>query len=243
MYTHGIATIALCEAYALSHDDALLEPIRKAVRFIESAGSSGTGWRYEPGQAGDTSVLGWQVMAMESARRCGVEVDPASIESARAWLDEVSTRRSRGVYAYQRGMVPTMSMTAEGMFVRQLLGAGRHEARQEESARFVERDLPDWDADANTYGWYYATLALYQHGGDSWTRWNAALVRELLGAQQDDGAAAGSWDPADQWSQIGGRVYQTALCTLSLEVYYRYLPMYVGDMEAPKENDDVRAGE
>ncbi|MCB9842364.1 MAG: PD40 domain-containing protein [Phycisphaeraceae bacterium] len=243
MYTHGIATIALCEAYALSRDEALLAPIGKAVRFIERAGSAGNGWRYEPGQAGDTSVLGWQVMALESARRCGVAVDPAAIESARAWLDEVSTRRARGVYAYQRGMAPTMSMTAEGMFVRQLLGAGRHEARQEESARFVVRELPDWDADANTYGWYYATLALYQHGGDNWERWNAALVRELLGAQRDDGAAAGSWDPADQWSDIGGRVYQTALCTLSLEVYYRYLPMYVGDAGAQETVNDVRGGE
>jgi len=42
--------------------------------------------------------------------------------------------------------------------------------------------------------------------------------------QRRDGAFDGSWDPQDRWSRLGGRVYQTAVCTLSLEVYYRYRP-------------------
>ncbi len=239
MYTHGIATIALCEAYAVSQDASLKGPIARAAAFIvKGRNTRDGGWRYEPGQEGDTSVLGWQVMALESARRCGVEIDPAVIDGARAWLDGVSTPAARGRYAYQRGMPPTMSMTAEGMFVQQLLGLGREDARMRESAAFLLREPPEWQRDANTYGWYYATLALYQHGGQEWKSWNGALVRELLAAQRRDGAAAGSWDPADQWSDIGGRVYQTALCTLSLEVYYRYLPMYVAERADPGPVDE-----
>jgi hypothetical protein len=32
----------------------------------------------------------------------------------------------------------------------------------------------------------------------------------------------GSWDPVDAWGSAGGRVYATAINTLTLEVYYRY---------------------
>jgi hypothetical protein len=40
--------------------------------------------------------------------------------------------------------------------------------------------------------------------------------------QRTDGDERGSWDPVDSWGAEGGRVYATALLTLSLEVYYRY---------------------
>ena len=63
---------------------------------------------------------------------------------------------------------------------------------------------------------------MFQHQGEAWKKWNESLVPELLAHQRKDGAPAGSWDPTDPWSKMGGRVYQTAVCTLSLEVYYRY---------------------
>jgi hypothetical protein len=113
-------------------------------------------------------------------------------------------------------------MTAEAMFVQQLLGRTRAEPLMQQSADFVLTAPPEWKADAPTYYWYYATLALFQHQGDAWRTWNDRLVSELLEHQVQDGAAAGSWPPTDQWSRLGGRVYQTAVCTLSLEVYYRY---------------------
>ncbi|MBC8072519.1 MAG: hypothetical protein IAG13_29630 [Deltaproteobacteria bacterium] len=91
-----------------------------------------------------------------------------------------------------------------------------------QSARFVLATPPKWQPDAPTYCWYYATLALFQHQGDEWKRWNDQLVTELLAHQRQEGPTSGSWDTTDQWSRMGGRVYQTAVCTLSLEVYYRY---------------------
>ncbi|MCH7792585.1 MAG: hypothetical protein IID31_09940 [Planctomycetes bacterium] len=232
MYSQGIATIAMAEAYAMTADPRLAEPVRRATAFIESARNDDEGgWRYEPGQAGDSSVLGWQVMAIVSARRAGIDVSDESFEAARHWLDLASTPGARGLYAYQPGMEPTMAMTAESMFVQRLLGTPRHARRMRQSADFIIEQLPDWENDANTYAWYYATLALYQHGGDHWELWNAALMPELIGNQRTDGRAAGSWDPADKWSRIGGRVYQTAICALTLEVYYRYLPSFVGDAD------------
>lgn len=88
------------------------------------------------------------------------------------------------------------------------------------------RNPPKWTEQPSTYAWYYGTLALFQHGGPEWERWNEVMTTELLANQRKDGTAAGSWDPVDRWATIGGRVYQTTICTLTLEVYYRYLPMY-----------------
>jgi hypothetical protein len=236
MYSHGIATIALSEALGMTHDDRLEEPVRRAIAFIVGARNRDTdagGWRYEPGQMGDTSVLGWQVMAMISGRRAGIEVDDAALRAARNWIDHVSLAQRPGRYAYQPGQRFTPSMTAEGLFVLQLIGVSREEPRMSGSVEYVLEHPPHWDDRPNTYYWYYATLALFQHQGDAWTRWNDALKQVLLAHQRTSGPAAGSWDPHDNWSRIGGRVYQTALCTLCLEVYYRYLPMYAAT-SAPK---------
>jgi hypothetical protein len=232
MYSQGIATIALAEAHAMTGDPTLVDPVRRAVAYIEGARNDDEGgWRYEVGQPGDTSVLGWQVMALVSAQRAGIAVDPESFENASEFLDDVAHPEDVGLYAYQPGHGPSVAMTAEGMFTRQLLGAPVRSGRMRQSADYISEDLPDWEEDPNTYSWYYTTLALYQYGGNHWERWNAALVPELLASQRTDGRALGSWDPEDRWSKIGGRVYQTAICALTLEVYYRYLPTFVGNAE------------
>jgi hypothetical protein len=227
MYTQGIATIALSEAYGMTGDTDLAEPVRLAVRFIDRARNQQVGgWRYDPGQAGDTSVLGWQVMALKSAAVNGIAVPAASFDAARKWLDLVSTPAQPELYAYQPQRQYTPAMTAEGMFTQQLLGRRPEDARMRASAEHLLQFLPDWQAQPNTYYWYYATLALFQHQGAAWPVWNKALTAQLLTHQRKDGAAAGSWDPVGEWANIGGRIYQTALCTLMLEVYYRYLPLY-----------------
>jgi hypothetical protein len=68
---------------------------------------------------------------------------------------------------------------------------------------------------------------MYQLQGEPWRRWNEALQKNLLAAQRHDAALAGSWDPDPVWGGCGGRAYSTALATLCLEVYYRFLPLYV----------------
>ena len=49
----------------------------------------------------------------------------------------------------------------------------------------------------------------------------------LIESQEKEGCAAGSWNPKDDaFGKDGGRIMITALNTLTLEVYYRYLPLY-----------------
>lgn len=218
MYGHTIATVMLCEALAMSRDPKLLVPTQRAVAFVLAPPST------RRGGAQDTSVIGWQVMAVESARRAGLIVPPGTFTAARSWLDAVAKPDAPGTYAYRAGAAPSPAMTAEAMFVQQLLGRRREEPRMEESAQFILQTLPQWKEGASTHYWYYATLAMFQHQGEAWRRWNEALVPQLITHQRKDGSAAGSWDPQDDLSRLGGRIYQTAVCTLSLEVYYRYRP-------------------
>ena len=248
MYSHGIASIALSESYAMTGDSRLKDPVRRAVRFIDRARSEEeSGWRYDPGIDGDTSVLGWQVMALKSARLAGIEVPQRSFETALKWLGRVTQRATPGLYSYQPGFAPTPSMTAEGMFSHLLLGLSPKHPRFEMSVDFILENLPDWDDKPNTYYWYYASLALFQHQGDAWKTWNRRLSKQLVKHQRRDGGAAGSWNPEGEWAALGGRVYQTALCTLMLEVYYRYLPLFSIDESAvfadPPEWDEVDAPE
>ncbi len=231
MYSHGIAAIALAEAYGMTADPLLEDAVRRAVAFIHAARNrSEGGWRYDPGQRGDTSVLGWQTMAVKSAERAGIELPEGLYGAAGRWLDRVSTPSQPGRYAYQPGRDATPAMTAEGMFVQQLLGRTPQEPRMQMSAEFLMQHLPDWESQPNTYYWYYATLALYQHQGSQWQRWNQALTRQLLDRQERGGPREGSWPAIGKWAPYGGRVYQTALCTLMLEVYYRYLPTYMREV-------------
>lgn len=243
MYSHGIATIALSEALAMTGERKLSQAAQAAVNFIVKARNRRVGgWRYEPGQEGDTSVLGWQVMALHSARGAGLEVPDTAWRNARAYLERAERKERPGAYAYRPGQRATVSMTAEGAFVHEVLGLEVDDRRSENSAGILLRHLPDWGREVNTYYWYYATLVLFHQQNEAWKTWNQALTGTLLAAQRKDGCASGSWDPDGEWAPVGGRIYQTALCTLMLEVYYRYLPMYASGQipdSQPSESEGV----
>jgi hypothetical protein len=238
MYCHAIASLALCEAYALSGDERLRGPVERAVAFLVRArASDGRSWRYAPGDrfGGDTSILGWAVMVLKSAREVGLDVPDDVRRGALSWLGDVADGSSRGLAMYRPGAIDpryggrvTPSMTAEAWVCRQFLGAGGPGPASDEAAAFLLQHGPDRDP-FFLYYWYYATLAMYQHGGDAWTRWNARVRDQLVRRQTRGGHADGSWDPAqcgNDYDAKGGRIYTTALAAMTLEVYYRYLRLY-----------------
>ncbi|GMV25680.1 MAG: hypothetical protein AMXMBFR58_17110 [Phycisphaerae bacterium] len=223
MYGQTVCAVALCEAFSMTRDPALAAPARLAVEFvINVAGRPAPEGRARRSE--DTSVIGWLVMTVESARRAGIAVPPDVFIGAGQWLDSVSDPRAPGRYAYASGGEPSVAMTAEAMFVQQIIGKKRTDARMIQSADFVLREAPAWREGAPTHSWYYATLALFEHQGEAWERWNTTLMPQLVKHQRRGGGLDGSWDPQDEWSRMGGRIYQTAVCTLCLEAYYRYKP-------------------
>jgi hypothetical protein len=230
MYCHAMATLALCEAYALSLDDRLRDPAERAVAFLVRARArDGQAWRYAPNApVGDTSILGWVVMALKSARETGLRMNNySSVQNGTLlWLDKVSTGKDRGLARYQPSEPVTATMTAEAWVCRQFLGTGGPGPASTEAAAYL-LDHDSVRGESNFYYWYYGTLALYQHGGQPWTQWNDRLRDRIIRLQRATGHQAGSWDPDDsQYGAKGGRIYCTALATLSLEVYYRYLRLY-----------------
>ncbi len=226
MYCHAMAAFALSEACAMTGDAQLLEPVRRAVAYTVAAQNHSTGgWRYRRGDDGDTSLLGWQLMALKSAELAGVAVPPQVWNGSQRWLDSVSSGTYRGLAAYRPGERVSRPMTAEALVCRLFLGLSPDSPTAREAGDYLLGELPGETNTVNLYYWYYATLATFQLQGDRWQRWNEALRRELLASQRRDGPLAGSWDTNTIWGGYGGRVYTTALATLCLEVYYRYLPV------------------
>ena len=230
MYCHAMATLALCESYALSGDPRLRDPAERAVAFMVSArAADGMAWRYAPGApAGDTSILGWVVMGLKSAKETGIPIpNETSIRRGTLlWLEKVATGDSKGLSRYQPGESVTPTMTAEAWVCRQFLGVGGPGPASSEAANFLLQNESD-RGPTNVYYWYYATLALYQHGGEPWSRWNDRLRDKIVGLQRSSGHQTGSWEPDNSlYGSKGGRIYCTALAALTLEVYYRYLRLY-----------------
>ena len=222
MYCHGIATLALSEAYGLTGDDQLKPPLSRALQYTLAAQHpAGGGWRYRPGEAGDMSQFGWQLMSLHSASTAGIGIPPTVWKRAHQFLDEVSAGPHKGLASYRPNERPSPAMTAESLLCRLYLAVATDDPGIQEGAAYLVQKLPG-PGTANFYYWYYATLALFQLQDHHWQTWNAALQTELLARQLTDGDLAGSWPPTTVYGRSGGRVYTTALAALMLEVYYRY---------------------
>ena len=228
MYCHAMATCALSEAYAMTGDDRLKAAVSRAIAFtVASQDKPSGGWRYGPNQPGDTSQLGWQVMALKSAHLAGIPIQDQTRGGIERFLKSVTLGNRAGLACYQPvRQVPSRSMTAEALVCRQFLGIPDSPEALSEASTFVLQEVPGMGT-TNFYYWYYATLSMYQLQGEPWRLWNEALQKKLLSSQRTEGEFKGSWDPDPVWGGCGGRGYSTALGALCLEVYYRFLPLYV----------------
>ncbi len=226
MYCHGIATLAVSEAYIMTRDEQLRPIVERAVHYtVVTQHPTTGGWRYQPGDQGDTSQFGWQLMALVSARSAGISVPTHVWQGAERWLQRVSLGSYGGLACYTPDRrVPSHSMTAEALACRFFLQGGTHRAAIDEAANFIAREGVSRQP-LNLYYCYYGTLALYQVQDHRWVAWNQELTGRLLQSQQKAGSLAGSWDPDTVWGHTGGRVYTTSLACLCLETYYRYLPL------------------
>lgn len=226
MYAHGLAAIALTEAFGLSQDPNLRRPAQMAVNYIVNSQHEAGGWRYGPKQAGDTSVVGWQVMALKSAQMAGLDVPETTMKKAMRYLDDVCDGKDEGYGYVSRGSTPTMS--AVGLLCRQYLQSwGPQNIRLITGVDKNLKSRPPADNFKNMYYYYYATQVMHHFGGQAWKDWNGKMRDMLIRTQNAAGAEEGSWNPKGQaHGEAGGRLMQTSLCLLTLEVYYRHLPLY-----------------
>lgn len=237
LYTHAQCTIALCELYGITQDSLVREAARKAVDYCVKIQAPQGGWRYLPGQDSDTSVTGWFVMALESARMAKLDVPTPTFDRIGKFLDSVADRGGSR-YRYVPDRLESPAMTAEALLCRQYLGWPRDDSRLKQGVAYLSRHPVDW-SETNVYQWYYATQVMHHMGGDDWIEWNKVMRQIVPENQVRQGKERGSWNPnSDQWGSTAGRLYMTCLSTFMLEVYYRHLPLYSLPMNerAPAES-------
>jgi hypothetical protein len=236
-YAHAIASIALCEALGMTNDPWLKGPAQRAIGCCVQWQAPGGGFRYMPKQEGDLSVSGWHIQALKSGQMCGLHIPNATFAGVQGFLDKVGTPDGSG-YGYTSAQ-PTQRMTSVGLLCRTYLGWGpRHPGLQ--GGVDMLRRVPPSPAVKDVYYYYYATQVLHRLNGDAWEEWNPKMRELLVGAQEmgpelERRHVRGSWSPdGDAFGKDLGRLGVTALSLLTLEVYYRHLPLYQRHLAAVK---------
>jgi len=231
-YEHGIATYALGEMYTLARMGSkslpgLREAFEKGVETIIKYQTPVGAWAYGGEEAGyrttgaDPSVTGWQYQALKAGKLTSLKIaglHPA-IDKTVKYLESIQNKEGGfGGTNREKGAYQQWTMTGVGVLGLQTLAKGKSSQIKKGvkwAYDFFQAEPPKWQG-ANLYSWYYFAQMFFQNGGEEWKYWNQTALPLILQGQ----AKNGSW-------QNG--VYPTALCTLMLEVYYRYLK--VGDRD------------
>ena len=222
-YCHSMATLAISEALAVTGDAKLTPIVRRAVDYsVRSQSSIDGGWRYQPGDSGDMSQFGWKVLALHSASLGGIEIPEVTLDGMHKFLDHCTRGTHKGLGCYRPGDAHTPTMTAEALACRFLLKEEVAPETIDEAMSLIHQNPPS-ENEVNYYYWYYATMAAHHAGGRYWTEWNDRLKPVLLARQIRTGPESGSWPADGLWSGYGGTIYSTAMATLCLEAYYRYV--------------------
>ena len=201
------------------------------MNFILNAQNTNDGgWRYNPKDPGDTSVVGWQLMALKSAHMAGLDIGGSSggaFAGTSKWLDSVSVHDGTE-YSYQPGQGAFEHHDFGGPALPAVSRRERDNPMLTGGTQYLLNHMPD-EAFPNVYYWYYATQVMHNMSGSEWDTWNRKMRDILVHTQvrNVDECANGSWPPErDTWGRRGGRVMQTSLSALTLEIYYRYLPLF-----------------
>ncbi|MBA3707707.1 MAG: terpene cyclase/mutase family protein [Planctomycetes bacterium] len=273
-YENAVASMAIAEVYAMTGDPSLKQPAQRGVDVIlatqcldsapggapaagSSASSGRLGWDYITSTTrNDSSVTGWNVMALKSALAAGLNVG-AGMDGAKRWLERVwqnANPQWRSLDAYTgRAIMPYaywddshrmtfldhgnaevdkhvgVNLSCVGMVCAVFLGHHAGDPMLESFANEAIASIPA-AYPFNTYYVYYNTLGMFQVGGERWKRWNGSVRDVLVNAQRKEASCFdGSWDWKDTrfYGSDIGRVLSTVYNCLSLEVYYRYAQVAV----------------
>jgi hypothetical protein len=238
-YEHGIATYALGEMYTLARMGSkslpgMREAFESGVKTIIKYQTPVGAWAYGGEEAGyrttgaDPSVTGWQYQALKAAKLTNLKIDGlyGAIDKTVKYLESIQNKEGGfGGTNREAGAYQQWTMTGVGALGLQTLARGKSAQIKKGvkwSYEFFQAEPPKWE-NANLYAWYYFAQMFFQNGGEEWAYWNKTALPLILAGQAPDG----SWKKGGRG---GKNIYPTALCTLMLEVYYRYLK--VADRES-----------
>ncbi|MEI8242964.1 MAG: prenyltransferase/squalene oxidase repeat-containing protein [bacterium] len=245
-YSQPISAYALCEAYGLTQHPSLKDTAVKAIMTVVKGQHASGGFNYQleaVSERNDSSYMAWCCQALKAAKMAGLEPDVPGLEPAikKAIAGFKLNANADGGFGYSgpgRG-----GLSGAGALCMQLLGAPRA-AEVVNTMKFLETctfsfAMPDqqpYGGGSQVYYWYYITQAKFHHSPETFAAWNKLFSPELCKQQiieknaieGPDGKMVdiGHWVSPVKNEHTGGVVQDTSLCTLMLEVYYRYLPSF-----------------
>jgi hypothetical protein len=240
-YTQPIAAYALAEAYAMTQHPVAKKAAEKALALVVRGQHPTGGFNYNLDQTerDDTSYMAWCAQAMKAGRLAKLDVPGLEAAMRRAVVGFKLNAHPEGGFGY---VSPGRTgLSGAGALSLQMLGAGGAREVRDTLAflepvtfRFDRWAQQPYGGASPLYYWYYVTQTKFQDGARAFDSWNRTFAPELVARQKTeqiagpDGATidAGHWESPSPSEHHGGVVQDTALCTLMLEVYYRYLPSY-----------------
>jgi hypothetical protein len=236
----ALATIAFCEASALSRDSKPRLHAQKAVGFLLRAQNPASGgWGYVPHQSDDLAVTSVVIVALRSAQLANISVKPDRLRAAEDYVRSCAIGATNaGGLAAPDGSGPdaAVAITGAGLLARLYLGSDRDAADIAAGSEFLMANLPPLEPGTlgDLFAYACATEALFHLEGEAFDTWNHLIREHLIRSQNSEGGLAGSWDPrAAEDGGRGGRISSTALALLTLQVYYRHLPLFREPAEPP----------
>jgi hypothetical protein len=219
MYEHGLAVLALSEAWGQSQDPRIRPALIRAVNVTLNAQNSEGGWRYGPRpDSADTSCSAMQIVALASARESGIAVPAKNMQRAVDYLLACEVR-STGGFSYQilsSGPLGGAAFPRSAACTLALMLSGEHKHPATRAGVAYIGASPDSIFQAGHYteyyGHYYAVQAMYQAGDEQFNKWYPKISAALLAKQGKNG----------DW----GSPVDTGFAILILGVPYRFLPIY-----------------
>ncbi len=252
-YAHGIATYSLGEMYTLSRLGSkelpgMRDAFEKGVKLIIENQNKRGSWSYGGIDAGkpyaynkdstgeDLSVAGWQFQALKAAKNSGLKIDGlhSAIDKCTDYvISKQTVDGGFGTTDRDKGY-NQWSLTGAGSLALQTMSKGKSVNIKKAITflhSFLQAEPLDWNKNCNLYCWYYYTQTFFQAGGDEWKFYNQQFLPQILAAQQPDGSFK-KGRPNMPIADAADPVYRQVLCTLQLEVYYRYLKVADRDEES-----------
>ncbi len=218
MYEHGLAILALSEAWGQSQNPQIGYALKRAVEITVGAQNQQGGWRYTPQpRDADLSMTVMQIVAINSAKEAGISVPDATLNRAVGYVLYCQDKSSGG-FGYSGPAGPGFARTAAGVMSLIMCGQRDHGAVGR-GMKFL-RAYPDHKFSGGAshflYAHYYAIQCMYQSGDADFNAWYPKITKTLLARQEASG----------RWNLREGDAYSTSMSILILGVPYRFLPIY-----------------
>jgi len=232
MYHHGLAMLALSEAYGVVNERLLWQgsevpvedrctvgqALELAVRCALTAQKQNPfgAWRYSPvSQDADTTVSGTVLMGLLGARNAGMEIPNEAVEKALDFF-KLNTLQDGNVSYQPASSHGNGICRASIATLVYAMGKRKDLPEYKAAASFIKQRM-DQDLTQHVfYTRYYMAQALFHSDIEAWKVWNQGLVEKLQKLQQADGSIASPYGP----------VYGTGMSVLALALNYRLLPVY-----------------